>query len=114
MKKLMQTREKPKMPMKKPRQPTKNPKMLKCGKVEKGLKCHGSIMGHGWGLHMGTWKMGAWGQNIAPKILHVLVGNMFQGLELPKHQKRMLSRLLKLNMFQWVIVFEVQVSKFMF
>ncbi len=27
-------------------------------------------MGHGWGLHGGTWNMGAWGQNIALKMLH--------------------------------------------
>jgi hypothetical protein len=34
-------------------------------------------MGHGWGSHGGTWKMGAWGQNIAPKTLHVSMGGMF-------------------------------------
>jgi hypothetical protein len=34
---------------------------MKCQKVEKGLKRHGWVMGHGWGFHGGTWKMGAWG-----------------------------------------------------
>jgi hypothetical protein len=37
-------------------------------------------MRHGWGSHGGTWKMGAWGQNIPLESLHVLVGNMFWGL----------------------------------
>jgi hypothetical protein len=37
-------------------------------------------MGHEWGLHGGTWKMGARGRNIAPKTLHVLVGIWFGGL----------------------------------
>jgi hypothetical protein len=41
-----------------------------------------SWMGHVWGLHGGTWKMGAWGWNIAPKSLH-LVGDTFQGLSYP-------------------------------
>ncbi len=26
-----------------------------------------------------AWSMGTWHQNIAPKTLHVLVGDMFQG-----------------------------------
>jgi hypothetical protein len=43
-------------------------------KLKKGLKCHGWVMGHGWGLHRRTWKMGGWGRNIAPKTLHVLMG----------------------------------------
>jgi hypothetical protein len=30
-------------------------------------------MGHEWGSHGETWKMGRWGQNIAPEMLHVLV-----------------------------------------
>jgi len=34
---------------------------MKHGKVAKGLKRHGWVMGHGWGSHGGTWKMGAWG-----------------------------------------------------
>jgi len=41
---------------------------MKCGKIEKCLKCHG------WGSHKGTWKMGKWGQNIALETLHVLMG----------------------------------------
>jgi hypothetical protein len=40
-------------------------------KLKKGLKHCGWIMGHGWGSH---WKMGRWGQNIAPEMLHVSVG----------------------------------------
>jgi len=40
-------------------------------------------MGHGWGLHGGTWKMGAWGPNIAPEMLHVLVGICFGGSSCP-------------------------------
>jgi hypothetical protein len=56
---------------------------MKCGKVEKGLKCHGWVMGHGWESHGGTWMMGAWGRNIAPESLHVLVGGMFRGLSYP-------------------------------
>ncbi len=34
---------------------------MKSGKVEKGFKHHGWVMGHGWGTHGGTWKMGTWG-----------------------------------------------------
>jgi hypothetical protein len=30
-------------------------------RLKKGLKCHGWVMGHGWGSHGGTWKMGCWG-----------------------------------------------------
>jgi hypothetical protein len=26
--------------------------------LKKGLKHHGWVMGHGWGLHGGTWNMG--------------------------------------------------------
>jgi hypothetical protein len=33
-------------------------------------------MGHGWGSYGGTWKMGAWDRNIAPKTLHVLGGRV--------------------------------------
>jgi hypothetical protein len=40
-------------------------------------------MGHGWGLHGGTWKMGTWGPNIALKMLHVLLGICFRGLSCP-------------------------------
>jgi len=50
---------------------------MKHGKIAKGLKRHGWVMGHGWGLHGRTWKMGAWGRNIAPKTLHVSMGGMF-------------------------------------
>ncbi len=49
---------------------------MKHGKIAKGLKRHGWVMGHGWGLHGGTWKMGGWGQNIALEMLHVSVGNV--------------------------------------
>jgi len=40
-------------------------------------------MEHGWGSHGGTWKMGAWGQNIALENLHVLAGICFGGLGCP-------------------------------
>jgi hypothetical protein len=43
-------------------------------KVEKVLKRHGWVMGHGWRSHGGTWKMGGWGQNIGLETLHVSVG----------------------------------------
>jgi hypothetical protein len=29
---------------------------MKCWKVEKDLKFHGWVMGHGWGSHGGTWE----------------------------------------------------------
>jgi len=48
--------------------------------VEKGLKHHGWVMGHGWGSHGETWKMGTWGRNIALETLHVLVSGMFHFL----------------------------------
>jgi hypothetical protein len=35
-------------------------------------------MGHGWGSHGRTWKIGAWGQNIALKTLHVSMGICFR------------------------------------
>jgi hypothetical protein len=47
-------------------------------KLKKGLKRHG------WGLHVGTWKMGGWGL-IAPEMLHVSVGDRFQGSCLEAH-----------------------------
>jgi len=31
-------------------------------------------MGHGWGLHGGTWKMGAWGRNITIETLRYVSG----------------------------------------
>jgi len=43
------------------------------GKLKKGRKLHGWVTGHGWVSHGGTWKTGTWGQNIAPKMLHVSV-----------------------------------------
>jgi hypothetical protein len=55
-------------------------------KVEIFLKHHGWVMGHGWGLHGGTWKMGGWGQNIALEMLHVFRWEMFWGLRLLRHQ----------------------------
>jgi hypothetical protein len=48
-------------------------------------------MGHEWGLHGRTWKMGAWGQNMAPKTLHVLVGIWFGGLSYPNIEMRVKS-----------------------
>ncbi len=35
-------------------------------------------MGHGGGLHEGTWKMGGWGQNIAPETLDVSMRNVWK------------------------------------
>jgi hypothetical protein len=65
-------------------------------------------MGHGWGLHGGTWKMSAWGQNINLEMLHVL------GAWVAWASKRMSGRPPKCDMFWWVVGFEVQVSKLMF
>jgi hypothetical protein len=48
-------------------------------KLKKGLNHHGSR------LHVGTWKMGGWGLNIAPEMLHVLVDDRFQGSCLEAH-----------------------------
>jgi hypothetical protein len=62
-------------------------------KLKKGLKYHGWVMGHGWGSHGGTWKMGGWGRNIAPKMLHVLTVRATQA------SKHALGCLLKLDMF---------------
>jgi len=30
--------------------------------LKKGLKHDGWVMGHGWGLHRGIWKMGGWAE----------------------------------------------------
>ncbi len=35
-------------------------------------------MGHGWGSHGGTWKFDRWGRNVAPEMLHVLVGYVYR------------------------------------
>jgi hypothetical protein len=67
-------------------------------KLKKGLKHHGWVTGHGWGLHGGTWKMGGWGPNIAPKMLHV---SRAQATQTSKHA---VGCPLKLDMFRWVVV----------
>jgi hypothetical protein len=54
-------------------------------RLKKGLKRHGWVMGHGWRLHGGTWKMGRWGRNIATQMLHVSVGGKFQGSCMEAH-----------------------------
>jgi hypothetical protein len=43
-------------------------------KLKKGLNFHGWVMGHGWGLHGGTWKMGGWDRNIAFETCNVSMG----------------------------------------
>jgi hypothetical protein len=48
-------------------------------KLKKCLKCHGWVMGHGWGSHEKTWKMGGWARNIALKTLHVSMGYVSMG-----------------------------------
>jgi hypothetical protein len=65
-------------------------------------------MGHGWGLHGGTWKMGTWGRNITPETLHVFRAQVTWA------SKCVLGRLLKCDMFRWVVGFEVQVLRLMF
>jgi hypothetical protein len=62
-------------------------------KLKKGLKHHGWVTWHGWGLHGGTWKMGGWGRNIAPKMLHV---SRAQATQTSKHA---VGCPLKLDMF---------------
>ncbi len=73
----------------------------KCEKFLKGLKCHGWVMGHAWGLHGGTWKMDGWGRNIAPKTCNVLVGYV-SGAQATRASKHMPGHPPKLDMFQWV------------
>jgi hypothetical protein len=67
-------------------------------------------MGHGaWmGIAWGTWKMGGWSRNIAPKTLHVLRAHA------TKSSKQTLGYPPKLDMFQWVVGFEVLVWRLMF
>jgi len=65
-------------------------------------------MGHGWGSHGGTWKMGGWGRNIIPKMLHVLVGYVSRAW-ITQSLKRTLGSSPKVDMFWWVVGFEVQV-----
>ncbi len=67
---------------------------MKCGKVEKGLNCHGWVMGHGWGSHGGTSKMGEWGRNTALEMLHVSRAHVAQTLKCAS------SCSLKLDMFR--------------
>jgi hypothetical protein len=81
--------------------------------LKKGLKHHGWVMGHGWGSHGGTWKMGGWGRNIALETLHVPVGYVSRAWA-TRALKCTLGCLLKLNMFKWVVGFEVLVSRIMF
>ncbi len=72
---------------------------MKCGKVEKSLNHYRWIMGHGWGSHGGKWKMGRWGRNITPKMLHISMGYVL-GAWASWASKRALGRLLKLDMFR--------------
>jgi hypothetical protein len=78
-------------------------------KLNKNLNCHGWVMGHGWGSHGRTWKMGGWGQNIILETLHVLVGYVSVA-RTAWASKRTLGSLLKLDMFQWVVGFKADVS----
>jgi hypothetical protein len=57
--------------------------------------------------------MGGWGRNIAPKMLHVLMGYV-SGAWAIRALKRVLSHSLKLDMFRWVVGFKVLVLRFMF
>jgi hypothetical protein len=66
-------------------------------------------MGHGWGLHGGTWKMGRWGRNILPETLHVLVGYVY-GAWATQASKRALGHPPKLDLFLWAVSFEAHVS----
>ncbi len=61
-------------------------------------------MGHGWGLHGGTWKIGGWVQNIAN-----VLGWYDSRARATRASKHRPGQLLKLDMFQWVVGFEVQV-----
>jgi hypothetical protein len=80
--------------------------------VEKNLKHHGWVMGHGWGSHGGTWKMGAWGWNIAPETLHVLAGICFGGLGCLGIETHV-QPLTKTWHVSRVVIFEVHVSRCM-
>jgi hypothetical protein len=66
-----------------------------------------------WVKHGGTWKRGGWGWNITPKTLHVSVGYVL-GAQVAWTLKHTLGHRPKLDMFQWVVGFEVLVSRFMF
>jgi hypothetical protein len=72
---------------------------MKHGKIKKGLKCHGWVMGHAWGSHGGTWKMDGWGQNIALEMLHVSVGYISQA-QVARALKHALGHSSKLDMFK--------------
>jgi len=67
-------------------------------------------MGHGAWMKIawGTWKMGGWGWNITPERLHVSVGYVW-GAWATSASKGALDRLPKLDMFRWVVGFEVLV-----
>ncbi len=69
-------------------------------------------MGHGWGLHGGTWKMGKWGQSIILEMLHVSMGYVSWAwvAHASKHMSGCLS---KLDMFWWVVGCKVLVLKLM-
>jgi hypothetical protein len=61
-------------------------KLMKHGKIAKGLKHHGWVMGHGWGLHGGTWKMGAcMGPKHSSQNFACFNGWYVLGLKLPGH-----------------------------
>jgi hypothetical protein len=66
-------------------------------KLKKSLKCHGWVMGHGWG------------QNITLETLHVLVGYVL-GARTTRALKCTLGCMLKLDMFWWVVGFKAHVS----
>jgi len=76
----------------------------------KGLKHHGLVMGHRWGSHGGTWKMGTWGWNIALEMLYVLMGICLGGSDCPA-LKCVSSCSLKLDKFWWVISFKAHVPR---
>jgi len=86
---------------------------MKCGKVDFLKKCYGWVMGHGWGSHGEKWKMGRWGRNIAPKMLHVSMGYVLRAW-VAWASKCALGRLLKLDMFRWVVGFKVLILRLMF
>jgi hypothetical protein len=68
-------------------------------------------MGHGAWMEIawGTWKMGEWGWTITPETLHVLVGYVSR---VRTTQASGCSS--KLDMFRWVVGFEVLASKLMY
>ncbi len=74
--------------------------------LKKGLKHHGWVMGHGWGLHGGTWNMGGWDQNIVTRFDVIC----FEGWGCPGIKKHIGPP----DMFWWVVGLKVLVLRFMF